>query len=167
MDEFEEIYRTYFADVYRYIRRLSGSDQIAEEITCETFFRAMSALGSFRGNCDIRVWLCQIGKNLYFDQKKSEKRTVPAETPELLTACSPENTPEESVLQKAEARQIRQILHEIKEPYKEVFMWRVYAELSFSQIGSLYGKSQNWACVTYHRARTMIRNRLEENNHEK
>ena len=58
-------------------------------------------------------------------------------------------------------------LHELEEPYKEVFMWRVFAELSYKQIGQLFGKSENWACVTYHRARNMIRERLEGSKNEK
>ena len=61
-----------------------------------------------------------------------------------------------------EAAQLRKILHSISEPYKEVFMWRVFGELSFNEIGDLYGKTDNWACVTYHRARKMIQSRLEE-----
>ena len=59
------------------------------------------------------------------------------------------------------------ILHDLPEPYREVFMWRVYAELSYKQIGELFAKSDNWACVTYHRARNMIKNRLEDSNNEK
>ena len=57
--------------------------------------------------------------------------------------------------------------YEIPEPYKEVFMWRVFAELSFKQIGQMFGKSENWACVTYHRARSKIKERLGEINDEK
>ncbi|MBQ3120400.1 MAG: sigma-70 family RNA polymerase sigma factor, partial [Peptococcaceae bacterium] len=49
---------------------------------------------------------------------------------------------------------------------KEVFMWRVFAELSFKQIGQIFGKSENWACVTYHRARNKIKERLEVDYHE-
>ena len=63
--EFEKIYRTYFNDVFLYIRRLSNNEQIAEEITSETFYKAMRSIDSFRGDCDIRVWLCQIAKNSY------------------------------------------------------------------------------------------------------
>ena len=66
-----------------------------------------------------------------------------------------------------QAAQIRTVLHNVSEPYKEVFMWRVFAELSFKQIGQIFGKSENWACVTYHRAKTMIQSRLEGKTCEK
>ena len=167
MDEFEEIYQRYFTDVYRYILKLSGSRMTAEDITAETFFKAMQALGSFRRTCSMRVWLCQIGKNLYFNQLRAQKRVLPQEGAELLKKQFTEKTPEEALIEKAEVSEINNILLGLREPYKEVFMLRVYAELSFEEIGSLYEKSQNWACVTYHRARTMIKNQLEEKSDEK
>ena len=68
----------------------------------------------------------------------------------------------EQMIRREEVQRIQTILHDIAEPYKEVFMWRVFAQLSFRQIGSIFGKSENWACVTYHRARKMILKRLEE-----
>ena len=63
--EFEQVYDLYFQDVYRYILKLSGSEHIAEEVTSETFFKALHSIGKFRGQCDIRVWLCQIARNSY------------------------------------------------------------------------------------------------------
>ena len=74
---------------------------------------------------------------------------------------------EENFLIQEESQQIRNILHTISEPYKEVFMWRVFGELSFKEIGALYSKTDNWACVTYHRAKKIIQDRLEEINNEK
>ena len=68
--DFEKIYDTYFDDVYLYVRRLSGNEHVAEEIASETFFKAMSSIKNFRGECDIRVWLCQIAKNSYFSYLK-------------------------------------------------------------------------------------------------
>ena len=85
----------------------------------------------------------------------------------LQDTADPEGTVDEKLTTHDEADQIRVLLHTLSDPYKEVFMWRVFAELSFKEIGRLYGKSDNWACVTYHRARNMLKERLEENRHEK
>lgn len=167
MTEFEKIYRTYFNDVFLYIQRLSGNESIAEEITSETFFKAMRALKSFRSDCDIRVWLCQIAKNCYYSYLKKAKRTAAFEDVDLLDVSSQANTVDDQIVQHDETARIRSILHDVPEPYKEIFMWRVFAELSFKQIGQLFGKSENWACVTYHRAKIMIKKRLEESNDEK
>ncbi len=165
--EFEKIYRTYFDDVYLYIRRLSGDENIAEEITSEAFFKAMQGISGFRGDCDIRVWLCQIAKNCYYTHLKKSKQTNSIDDAKLLELPSEDSTIEEQYLKRAEAARIKKALHHLSEPYKEVFMWRVFAELSFKQIGQLFGKSENWACVTYHRAKTMIKSRLEGKFYEK
>ena len=147
--------------MYRYIRRLSKNESIAEEITGETFFRAMRSVNRFRGDCDIRVWLCQIAKNCYYTHLKKSGQTDSLDDAKLSELLLEENSIEEQYIRKEEAARIRTVLHDIPEPYKEVFMWRVFAELSFRQIGQIFRKSENWACVTYHRAKTMIRSRLE------
>ena len=167
MADFEEIYRTYFKDVFLYIRRLSNDEHIAEEITSETFFKAMRDIDKFRGECHIRVWLCQIAKNCYYSYLKKVKKTGNVPDMELFDVPDPEEMLEERLIRNDEARQIRKILHNIQDPYREVFMWRVFAELSFKDIGQIFHKSENWACVTYHRARGMIKERLEAQEHEK
>lgn len=167
MTEFEKIYRTYFNDVFLYIRRLSNDEHIAEEITHETFFKAMRSIDSFRGDCDVRVWLCQIAKNCYYSYIKKAGRIDSVEDIELLSIAAPDETVEERLSRLDEAMRIRKILHDVPDPYKEVFMWRVFAELSFRQIAQIFGRSENWACVTYHRARNMIKTRLEDINDEK
>lgn len=74
MPDFEEVYRLYFADVYKYVLALSRDTAVAEEITQETFFRALSTIGTFRGDCQLRVWLCQIARNLYTDLCRERRR---------------------------------------------------------------------------------------------
>ena len=167
MTEFEKIYRTYFKDVFLYIYRLSHNEHIAEEITSETFFKAMRSINTFRGDCDIRVWLCQIAKNSYYSYLKKVGKTESIEDVALLQLATQNETMEEEVFRREEAVQVQKILHDIPEPYREVFMWRLFAELNYKQIGQIFGKSENWACVTYHRARTMIRERLEGGKNEK
>ena len=167
MTEFEQIYRDYFNDVFLYIRRLSNNEHIAEEITSETYYKAMHSVDSFRGDCDIRVWLCQIAKNCYYSYLKKAGREDSIEDIDLLNVSAQDETVEERLARQDEAMQIQKILHDVPDPYKEVFMWRVFAELSYKQIGQLFGKSENWACVTYHRARNMIREGLEGSKNEK
>ena len=162
MTDFEKLYHTYFSDVYLYIRRLSGDEQIAEEITSETFFKAMHSIESFRGDCDVRVWLCQIAKNCYYTHIKKTGKLQTADLGELQNMADPAPDLAQQLIRKEEVRRIQKVLHDISEPYKEVFMWRVFAQLSFKQIGGIFGKNENWACVTYHRARKMMIRRLEE-----
>ena len=160
--EFEKIYSTYFNDVLRYIRRLSNNEHIAEEITADTFFKALRSIDSFRGECDIRVWLCTIARNCYFSYLKKQGRLENMEDVDALNVPGTAESIEEQLVRREDAMRIQRVLHDIPEPYKEVFMWRVYAELSFKQIGQIFNKSENWACVTYHRAKSKIRDRLED-----
>ena len=152
--EFEQIYSTYFKSVYHYIWQLSGDEHIAEEITSETFFKAMKNLDGFRGQCRLFVWLCQIAKNTYFSHQQKG-------TTDFTTEIKGSVSVEDALLQKETAFEIHQILHHLPEPYKEVFSLRVFGELSFKQIGVLFGKTENWARVTYYRARVKIKEELQ------
>lgn len=166
MIDIEATFEEHFSYVYLYIRKLSHDESLAEEITSEAFFKALSSIDSFKGDCDIRVWLCQIAKNCYFSHLKKVKREKNVECSNNITdITSPD--PMDTLIGKENVGEIHRILHELNEPYKEVFMWRAICELSFSQIGELFHKTENWACVTYHRARKMIRKGLEVFNDEK
>ena len=160
-EEFEKIYIRYFNDVFLFLKKLSKDENIAEEITSETFFKAMRSIDSFRGETDIRVWLCQIAKNCYFSHVKKQQRVVDIDSLEL---TDDKDTIEEQILSRSDAMQIHLLLHNLDEPYKEVFMLRVFGELSFKQIAEIFQKTDNWACVTYHRARNKILEQMEAKN---
>ncbi len=159
MTEFERVYRAYFQDVFLYARALSGDEKTAEEITAETFLKAMSALDGFRGQCEIRVWLCQIAKHTYLTRQRKQRHVLPVDS---AADCANGLDVEQAVLSAQTAQTVHQALHVLKEPYKEVFSLRVFGELPFRQIGALFGKTENWACVTYHRAKAMLKAQLEE-----
>lgn len=156
----QEVYEQYFTVVYRYLLSLSHNTHIAEELTQETFFKALKKVDDFRGDCDLRVWLCQISKNTYYDYQKKNKKYVPEsqeETEDIFTSDLLQNFSD-----KETAFQVHQVLHRLSEPYKEVFSLRIFGELNFREIGMLFGKSENWARVTYYRARVKIREELEQ-----
>ena len=159
MTEFESIYRTYFTDVELYLRAICRDESLAEELTEQVFFQAMKALPKFRGDCDIRTWLCAMGKNCYLTHLR---KTRNAESIEDMQIPDPKQGLEEQILDRDQAMAIHKILHDLPEPYKEVFSLRVFGQLSFESIGSLFGRTANWACVTYHRARQKIKEQMEE-----
>lgn len=163
--DFEQVYRKYFNDVFLYISRLSGDLHIAEEITSETFLKALTSINKFRGECDVRVWLFQIAKNTYYTYLKKNKITVPIDDV-IPYLDDPNSNIDELIFNKAEALRINKILHTIPEPYREVFMWRIFADLSFKQIGQIFQKTDNWACVTFHRSKMMIKQSMEEQGNE-
>ena len=161
MDEkaFEAVYRDYFDLVYRYALALTRDVHAAEELTQETFFKAMQALDSFRGDSSLRTWLCGIAKNAWLSQRR---RKQPQALDELPERSDEADGPEALTMQKEESRRIHRVLHALPEPYKEVFSLRVFGQLSFKEIAELFGKTDNWACVVYHRARGKINAKMEE-----
>lgn len=157
MQDFDKIYCDYFKEVYKFVLTFSKNQVLAEEITQETFFKALKNINKFKGNCKIETWLCKIAKNTYFDYLKKHNLK---DDVSLETIPSEENI-EEGLLIKETYYSVHKVLHKLKEPYKEVFYLRTFCELSFLQIGELFEKSENWARVTYYRAKLLIREELE------
>ena len=158
--DLERIYREYFTIVYCYILSLSKDATVAEDITQETFFRAMKKLNEFRGDSSVETWHIQIAKRLYYNyaDKSSRRKQIDEAQPDVRPR---QESIEDGFIRKEYSKRINRILHDLNEPYKEVFMLRVYGELSFKEIGELFMKSDAWARVTFHRARNMIREVLE------
>ena len=157
-DKREKLYETYYMRVFSYAMTLTGDRGQAEEITQETFFRAFSKLHEFRGESDEATWLCAIAKNLYLDEKRRQGRNepIPEEMPDTGKAV------EQSAIDRDTSFRIHLALHALEEPYREAFELRVFGELSFREIGEIFGKTENWARVTYHRARLKLQERMDE-----
>lgn len=153
MSDFDEIYRLYAKDVYRFLLKMCGNADLAEELTADTFYRAVRTIDSYHGGCKMSVWLCGIAKNLYIDYlRKSERKNVPIGDEDF--------TDGSDIVLKFEDREqvlnIHRVLHTLDDPYKEVFSLRIFSELSFREIGSLFGKSDGWARVIFFRAKEII-----------
>ena len=159
VDNYDISFEEYYEDVLRFLRGLSRDEYLAEELTQETFCRAMKSIHSFRGDCDLRIWLCSIAKNLFFTYRKKQQRVVSGEA--LNEYESEEKMLVQIMADRETAKQIHRILHDLNEPYKEIFSLRIFGELSFKEIAELFQKSEHWACVTYHRAKEMIRKELK------
>ncbi|MBQ9197096.1 MAG: RNA polymerase sigma factor [Clostridia bacterium] len=151
------MYEACYMRVFSYAMTLSADRSAAEEITQETFFRAFARQSEFRRESDEVTWLCAIAKNLFLDEKRnqSKRAAFPADLPD----------PKKSVENIAEDRdssfRIHMALHDLEEPYREIFELRVFGELSFRDIGTIFRKTENWARVTYHRARIKLQERME------
>ncbi|MBP5743282.1 MAG: sigma-70 family RNA polymerase sigma factor [Oscillospiraceae bacterium] len=143
--------------VFSYAMTLAGDRSQAEEITQETFFRAFSKQSEFRGESDEVTWLCAIAKNFWLDEKRRGKRTEAM--PEEMTDTG--TGPEQAAMDRDSSFRIHMALHQLEEPYREVFELRVFGELSFREIGMIFSKTENWARVTYHRARHKLQERMD------
>ncbi len=157
-DSAEKLYNTYYMRVFSFAMTLTGDRLRAEEITQETFFRAISRQSGFRGESDEATWLCAIAKNLFLDEKRRQGRReeVTEELPD------PGGAPEQTAADRDSSFRIHMALHALEEPYREVFELRVFGELSFREIALIFAKTESWARVTYHRARLKLRERMGE-----
>uniref|UniRef100_UPI004025C4CB RNA polymerase sigma factor n=1 Tax=Agathobacter sp. TaxID=2021311 RepID=UPI004025C4CB len=156
---YEKLYNSYYMQVYSYVVTIVKDQSLAEEITQNTFFKAMTAKRTYEGKASELTWLCSIAKNLAMDECR--KNSKYAELDEEMLE-QPDNMTK-AVEDKDTALRIHLVLHELEEPYKEVFQLRVFGELPFAQIGMIFGKTENWARVTYHRARLKIKERMDKN----
>lgn len=157
--EFKDIYQLYFSDVYYFILSLSRNQHIAEDITSETFLKAMKGIDKFRGDSNIKTWLFQIGKNEYFSFLRKSKNIDLIDCLDM--GNENDNTLEKHIISKNQIERINEIIHSLDEPYSEVFILRHYGEFTFKEIGKIFGKTDNWACVTYHRSRMKLQRELE------
>ncbi len=153
MKDFENIYSEYYDTVFQYVLSLCREEVWAEEITQEAFFKALKSIDTFRGDCKLSVWLCQIAKNTFYTEAKKKQRQV--DYP--LEVISIDDNYEQKMFDKETAFEIHKVLHQLSDPYKEVFWMRTFGELSFAEIGKLFGKTESWARVTYHRAKLRIK----------
>lgn len=160
MDNIEQLYRLYFKDVFLYLRAISRNEDIAEELTQETFFKALKSIHKFRGECDIRVWLCQIAKNTYYSYCEKNRKEILEEMEESLADDT--ISLEKDIVNQERAAVLKKLLENMEEPYRKVFHLRVFGELSFRKIGEAFGRTENWARVTYYRARCSLAKEMED-----
>ena len=157
--EFDEIYRLYAEDVYRFLLKLTRNETVAEDILQDTMLKAVTSFSGFKGNCSLKTWLCTIARNEYLNHcKRRENRHLPLDEVQLADSESLE----QRISDKLTAMELHTVLHRLEEPYKEIFTLRVFAELKFEDIGALFGKSANWARVTFFRAKEKIITIMDE-----
>ena len=157
-EQTEKLYEAHYMRVFSYVMTLAGDRSLAEELTQETFYRAFARRRDFRGESDEVTWLCAIAKNLFVDEKRRQSRhgEMPEELPDQGKSVA------KTVEDRDSSFRIHMALHGLEEPYREVFELRVFGELSFREIGMIFGKTENWARVTYHRARIKLQERMGE-----
>ena len=159
--DFGDVYGEYWDMVYGFLFRLCQNEHFAEELAQETFFRAMLAWDNFRGDSSVSTWLCAIAKRLYYS---SLRKTPVLPIDELPMGATPDIA--EQLLDGDRQMIVQHILHQLPEPYREVFTLRTLCDLSHGQIGELFGKSDNWARVTYYRARLLLVQAMKEADQE-
>jgi RNA polymerase sigma-70 factor (ECF subfamily) len=155
--DFEKTYREYSEMIHAFLLRLCGNAHLAEELTQETFYQALKHWERFRGESSVSTWLCTIAKRQLYNAVR-RKDMLPLE--DAVLASDDDVT--DALVCSDRMMAAHRLVHRLPEPMREVFMLRTFGDLSHQQIGSLFGKSDSWARVTYYRARQMLQMMAKE-----
>lgn len=156
MQDIEKIYEEYFETVNKYLFCLTHSDNLAEELTQETFYRAVKKIDTYKGDCKMSVWLCQIAKNLWYDYCRRKKISTNIEKDEIFNEQYTEST-ENNFIKKEEKVELYKKMQQLDEKTREVIYLRITGELSFKEIGNILNKTENWARVTFYRGKNQLK----------
>ncbi|MHB8125356.1 MAG: RNA polymerase sigma factor [Desulfitobacteriaceae bacterium] len=154
MQDIEQLYKEYAKQVYKYLFSLCHSEQIAEELMQETFFRALKSLRTYDGTCKIYVWLCQIAKHIWYQELAKNKRTQITELSSEIPSA--EHSVDENIILRDGKMSLFKDLHMLAEPMREVMYLRLTGEFSFREIGEILSKDETWARVTFYRGKQKI-----------
>ena len=155
MQDMEQIYEQYFETVNKYLFCLTHNNDISEELTQETFYKAVKKIDTYNGECKISVWLCQIAKHIWYDYCKKNKKVIQVE--EELLKTREEDTTEQKVIYNDEKMLLYKKMQALDEKTREVIYLRITGELSFKEIGIILNKTENWARVTFYRGKNQLK----------
>ena len=160
MTDLDAIYRKYANTVYRFLLAKTGSADLAEELTQETFYQAVRSIGRFDGSCQISTWLCGIAKNVLRSHCKKQHGEISLDDiPEPAQSSA-----EDTVLEEAGQERILTEIHKLREPWREIVHLRLLGGLSFSQIGAILQQSETWVRVNYYRAKQTLIKELRKDD---
>ena len=156
MQDIEKIYEEYFETVNKYLFCLTHNSDISEELTQETFYKAVKKIDTYKGECKISVWLCQIAKNLWYDQCRKNKNIINIDENDLINKHMID-TLDEQIISNDEKILLYKKMQSLDEKTREVMYLRITGELSFKEIGIILDKTENWARVTFYRGKNKLK----------
>lgn len=157
--DMEQTYKEYAGNVFKYLLSLSHDENLAEELTQETFYRAVYSIERYDDSCKISVWLCQIAKHIWYQELEKRKKRKTEELSENIVFSG--LSLEDSHILHNDKISLYKAINAMNEPMKDVVYMRLSGEFSFSEIGEVLGKSENWARTTFYRAKQKIMKEME------
>ena len=156
MQNMDEIYKEYFETVKKYLFCLTHNNDIAEELTQETFYKAVKNIHTFKDDCKISVWLCKIAKNTWLDSIKKNKNIKDMADNELFEIESLETT-DETVISNQGKLELYKKIQKLDEKTRDVIYLRITGDLNFKEIGDIFNKTENWARITFYRGKQKLK----------
>lgn len=157
MQNIEEVYLEYSKLVYKYLFCLTHNNELAEELTQETFVCAIKEINNFKGNSKLSTWLCQIAKNLWYKELRKIKKAKIIPIDEISVNIKNEEDIETKIIQNNEKEILYKMIEKLPNELREIIYLRIVGEFSFKQIGEILGKNENWARVTFYRGKEKMK----------
>ncbi len=154
MLDIDDTYKEYAEMVFKFLMSLCNDEDTAEELTQETFYRAIKSANRYDGTCKVSTWLCQIAKHLWYQEIDKRRRKETSMLDENI--ASDKLNLEEELCLIEEKMQFIKAVHILDETAKEVVLLRITGAFSFREIGEVFSKNENWARVTFYRAKQKI-----------
>ena len=157
MQNIEEVYLEHSKLVYKYLFCLTHNNELAEELTQETFICAIKEINNFKGNSKLSTWLCQIAKNLWYKELRKIKKANIIPIDEISVNIKNEEDIETKIIQNNEKEILYKMIERLPNELREIIYLRIVGEFSFKQIGEILGKNENWARVTFYRGKEKMK----------
>ena len=148
----EDVYEQYAKRVYRYLFSLTGSAEMAEELTQETFLQAIQNMDQYRGEASLWVWLCAIGKRLWFKELERRSRVTVAGEETFRHVAAPYDL-EQDYENRENRLALYRAMQRLDADTREVIHLRLAGDFSFREIGEILGRSEVWARVRFYRGK--------------
>lgn len=158
MQSMDDVYQKYARTVYKYLLSKTHDENLAEELTQETFFQALRCVDRFDESCKISTWLCAIAKNQLMSYQRKNPRLEKLDDYDQSV-----ESPENHVMESVSRVELMKKLHLCPEPFREILYLRIFGNLSFKEVGEIMGKTENWARVNFYRGKEKLRKDLVNN----
>lgn len=167
-EEYEAICKKYYKRIYLFIFKLCGSKELTEDLTQETFYQAFISLHRYKGSSDMFTYIASIAKHLYFKHLKKNKHLDEYsdldDISEYITDDGALN-PEYIYEQQTERKKVRELVEVLPEKYRDIILYRVYAEMTFAQAAEAMNITDNSAKVLFHRAKKKLSEELKNEDY--
>ena len=155
---FDDIYKKYCSSLNKYLISITKNEDLAEELTQETFFKALKNINKYDEKYKMLTWLCEIGKNTYYSLYKKNKKLEAIDD----SVLDDESEIIDKIIDSETNKELLRLVHSLDDPYKEVFTLRTFGELSFKEISDIFTKTESWARIVYYRSKLKIKEMLED-----
>lgn len=156
MENFEEIYKENYQLIYKYLLSLTHNEDISEELTEETFYKATIHISKFKNNSNLSTWLCAIARNLWIDEIKRRKKVSEIDDKDIIVT-------EDVFLEKEERMQLFKSIQKLDALTRDVIYLKIKGDLNYKEIAEIMNTTETWVRVTFYRGKE----KMKEDNDEK